>query len=166
MLRENLDNFPQFVLPPRFSLRWYGPGDEENWFFIQSQADHHNQITPELFSCQFGADQRLLAGRQCYLLDSRRAAIGTGTAWFNDDFEGAKVGRVHWVAILPEFQGRGLAKPLMSAICARLHELGHKRVYLSTSSARLPAIKLYLQFGFVPLIRSEIEAVCWSRIVG
>src|ERR1700720_4267014 len=123
MLRENLDNVPDFPLPSGFALRWYQSGDEENWFRIQSRADEYNQITPELYQRQFGADQRLLAERQCYLLDSRGAAIGTGTAWFNDDFEGAKFGRVHWVAIVPEFQGRGLAKPLMTAICTRLRGL-------------------------------------------
>jgi GNAT superfamily N-acetyltransferase len=165
MSRENLDNLPQFPLAPGSSLRWYQPGDEENWFRIHALADHHNEITSKLFQDEFGTNQQLLAKRQCYLLDPRGVAIGTGTAWFNDNFEGAKFGRVHWMAIVPEFQRRGLAKPLMTALCARLRELGHERAYLSTSSARLPAIKLYLQFGFVPMIRSEMDAVCWTRII-
>ena len=165
MLRENLDDIPDFHLPPGFSLRWYQPGDEENWFRIQALADDHNEITSTLFQGQFGTDQRLLAERQCYLIDAGGNAVGTGTAWFKENFEGAKFGRVHWVAIVPEFQRRGLAKPLMTAICLRLRELGHERAYLSTSSARLLAIRLYLQFGFLPMIRSEAEATCWKEII-
>ena len=165
MLRENLDTIPDFPLPPGFALRWYQPSDEENWFRIQSLADHHNKITPDFFQSQFGTHERLLAERQCYLLDPDGAPIGTGSAWFNDNFEGAKFGRIHWVAIIPDFQGRGLAKPLMTALCVRLHDLGHDRAYLSTSSARLPAIQLYRSFGFVPLVRSETEAVSWNQVI-
>src|SRR5207248_4802613 len=100
---------------------------------------------------------RLLVERQCYLLNAFGQAIGTGTAWFNDNFEGKSFGRVHWLAILPEFQGRGLGKPLLTAICSRLRDLGHERAYLTTSTQRIPAIRLYLRFGFVPLIRDEPE---------
>jgi ribosomal protein S18 acetylase RimI-like enzyme len=91
-------------------------------------------------------------------------AIGTATAWFKDNFEGRRFGRVHWVAIVPEYQGRGLAKPLMSTICRRLQELGHDCAYLTTSTARLPAINLYRRFGFEPLIRTPEEADIWKRL--
>jgi ribosomal protein S18 acetylase RimI-like enzyme len=73
-------------------------------------------------------------------------------------------GRVHWVAILPAFQGRGLAKPLLTAVCLRLRELGHTSAYLSTSAARIPALNLYRQFGFAPVIRDEMERAVWQEI--
>ncbi len=164
MIRENLEDIPQFALPEGFSLRWFQPGDEKVWRKIQAAADKFIEITAELFAQQFGNDEALLSQRQCYLLDAHGNPIGTTTAWFNDNFEGARVGRVHWVAILPEHQGKGLSKPLMLAVCRRLKELGHTRTYLSTSSARIPAIKLYLQFGFTPLIHSENDAEIWREL--
>ena len=100
MVRNNLEAIPEFALPTGFSLRWYQPGDEENWFRIQAAADQFNEITPELFQRQFGTDQGMLAQRQCYLLDATGKAVGTGTAWFNDNFQGEKFGRVHWIAVL------------------------------------------------------------------
>ena len=73
----------------------------------------------------------------------------------------------YWTHAVPAFyQGRGLAKPLLTALCHRLRQLGHDRAYLSTAAARLPAIKLYLQFGFVPLIRSEADELLWRGILG
>lgn len=164
MMRENLDDFPEFALPKHFSMRWYQPGDENIWRQVQSVADKLNEITPELFSKQFGNDMSLISQRQIYLLDSQGRAIGTATAWFNDNFEGSRVGRIHWLAILPEHQGNGLGKPLMTGLCRRLKNLGHARTYLSTASMRIPAINLYLKFGFAPLIRNEAEAAIWSEL--
>jgi len=162
--REHLEEIPNFLVPSGFSFRWYQTGDEQEWFRIQSAADKLNEITPELFARQFGNDKTALSQRQCYLVNSFGRAIGTGTAWFNDNFEGGRFGRVHWVAIVPEFQGRGLAKPLMSTICHRLRELGHDRAYLTTSTERLGAIRLYLSFGFVPLLRNRAEEALWRAV--
>ena len=108
---------------------------------------------------------RDLRQRQCYLLAPSGEVIGTGTAWFDNNFAGARWGRVHWLAMMPEFQRRGLAKPLMTAICRRLAELGHERVYLSTSTARPAAIGLYLRFGFEPWIQGPEDAVAWSGVL-
>lgn len=166
MVRGNLENLPEFVFPPGLSLRWYRPGDEALWRQIHLAADHLNRITSDLFLQQFGSDTALLTQRQCYLFGGEGEAIGTGTAWFDDQFEGARYGRVHWIAIVPGYQGRGLGKPLLAAVCQRLRQLGHDRAYLSTSTARLPAIKLYLRFGFAPLIRSEAEDAFWRGILG
>jgi ribosomal protein S18 acetylase RimI-like enzyme len=164
MVRDNLEGIPEFAMPAGYSLRWYQPGDEENWFLIQAAADQFNEITRELFQRQFGSDQRLLAMRQCYLVDAQGKAIGTGSAWFNDNFEGEKFGRVHWVAVAPEYQRRGLGKAILTAVCRALRELGHERAYLTTETVRLRAIGLYLKFGFVPLIRSELEQELWQGV--
>jgi GNAT superfamily N-acetyltransferase len=52
------------------------------------------------------------------------------------------------VAILPDYQGRGLSKPLLSQALRRLWELGHTRAYLTTSAERMVALRLYERFGF------------------
>lgn len=165
MSRANLENVPEFAWPAGFTLRWYQPGDEAHWLRIHRAADRFNEISPALYERQFGPDKETLVSRQCYLLAPNLNAIGTATAWFDNDFQGCRWGRVHWMAIIPEFQGRGLAKPLMTAICLRLHELGHEHAYLSTSTARHAAIGLYLRFGFEPLIRSENDAAVWHEVL-
>ncbi len=164
MVREHMEDIPEYALPPGYSIRWYRPGDEAHWVRIHLEADKYNTITPELFTREFGTDPHLLAERQCYLVDMEGHVIGTATAWFNENFRGRPYGRVHWVAIVPEMQGRGLAKPLMATVCLRLRELGHDRAYLTTSTARLPAINLYLKFGFLPGIRNERDLAVWREL--
>src|SRR5438093_9720514 len=92
MIRENLQAIPEFTPPAGFALRWYRDGDEAAWFDIHLKADRHNRITPGLFAQQFGTDSALLAQRQCYLIDQAGKVIGTATAWFNDDFDGHRIG--------------------------------------------------------------------------
>ena len=165
MVRPDLEQIPEFAPPAGFSLRWYQPGDERHWFRIHLAADWESDITPELFGQRFGADAAVLAQRQCYLLEAQGNAVGTATAWFDDNFEAARYGRVHYVAVVPERQGRGLGRSLMTVVCRRLRELGHERAYLATSSVRIRAIRLYLGFGFQPLIRDPEERDLWCRLI-
>lgn len=164
MVRSNLENIPNFSLPAGYTLRWYQPGDEDRWVEIQSPAYAANAITPALFRSEFGQDEAELSRRQCYLLNGDGVPIATNTAWFNDDYKGQPYGRVHWVAISPAWQGMGLAKPLMSRVCERLHALGHARAYLTTSTTRVRALNLYLQFGFVPEINHGEELEAWRAV--
>lgn len=166
MLREHLEAIPRFASPPGFLLRWFRPGDEQRWQEIQAAADQYNTISHELFTRQFGTDLRLLEERQCFIIDDHEKAVGTATAWFDPDYNGRPYGRVHWVAIVPERQGRGLAKPLLTAVCHRLRELGHDRAYLTTSTARVPAINLYLKFGFIPEVRGPSDSSVWRELQG
>jgi GNAT superfamily N-acetyltransferase len=77
---------------------------------------------------------------------------------------GQTYGKVNWMLLAPEVQGRGLAKPLLSLACQRLLELGHATALLYTLTARIPAINLYHQFGFVPLIRDETDLEAWNEV--
>lgn len=165
MIRPTLDNLPHYDLPEGYSLHWYEPGDEAAWTAIHVVADRYNHITPTLFAEQFGHDTAVLQQRQCYLKDPAGNLIGTTSAWFNDDYHGMSWGRIHWVAIVPEMQGKGLAKPLLAAVCGRLKDLGHERAYLDTSAARLPAVGLYLKFGFQPEILKPEDETIWREVL-
>lgn len=155
MVRPTLDNLPHYELPPTYSLRWYQPGDETAWLAIHRAADPFHDFTPTTFAAQFGNDPTVLVARQMYLCGADGAALGTATAWCKADPTGPAWGLIHWVAIHPTWQGKGLAKPLLADVCAQLHTLGYQRAYLSTATVRLPAINLYLQFGFVPTIHED-----------
>jgi GNAT superfamily N-acetyltransferase len=166
MIREELDGIPNHTLPHAFSLKWYQPGDEQCWLRIQQSADRYNQINLGLFRQQFGDDAETLGRRQCFILNGEGRSIGTATAWFDLNYRGQEWGRVHWVAIVPEMQGQGLAKPLMTVVCQRLRKLGHERACLTTAPERIPAVNLYLKFGFVPEVRSPVELRAWKEIEG
>ncbi len=164
MERASLAAIPEYSLPQEFALRWYEAGDEAAWLQIQAAADRLNDITADLFRKTFGDEQTAHEQRICFLTTATGEPIGTAAAWWGEKGAEGRWGRIHWVAILPAFQGHGLAKPLLTVVCLRLRELGHTSAYLTTSAARIPALSLYRQFGFVPVIRDEMERAVWQEI--
>lgn len=164
MIRETMDGLPEFNTPEGFSIRFYEPGDEETWRAVVASAERFMTIKEDLFRHEFGKESSAIHDRMHFLCGPDGNVIGTATAWFDERYRGARYGRVHWVAIRPEFQGRGLAKPLLAGVCRRLVELGHDRAYLITSSGRIPAINLYRSFGFVADIRDEDDREVWREI--
>ncbi len=165
MTRQSLEAFPVFPVPKGFKLRSYEPGFEDHWVAIHLAAEKEIPISMELFRLRFGLDASVLAARQIYLFNHNDQPVGTITAWFDTDFEGQSYGRLHFLAVTPKYQGKGLAKVLMSSGLQRLKDLGHTQAYLSTSSNRIGAIRLYLQFGFVPLVRSSEDHSLWQQIL-
>ena len=170
MVRGDLEGLPRHAVPDGYAIRPYARGDELAWVRIQSAADAYNVIVADLFRAQFGDDTAEL-GRRLFMLEAPTAAavgsgtaIGTAAAWFGGARRDPEVGRVHWVAIHPAHQGRGLAKPLLSRVCLALRDLGHERAFLTTSTARVPAIALYLRFGFVPEIGGPADAAAWQGL--
>ena len=164
MRREDLVEFPQYELPPGFAFRRYRSGDEKVWTDIWTRSDRYGMIDAGVFRREFGTNEAVLAERQHFMLDPTGVEIGTVTAWLPDGAHGPDSGRVHWVAIVPEMQGKGLANPLMTMVLTRLRELGHARANLYTESVRKVAIRLYLKFGFLPEVRSEKERLAWREV--
>jgi GNAT superfamily N-acetyltransferase len=164
MVRVPLDHLPQFPLPAGFCIRNYQPGDAQTWLGIVEAADPYLASHRTAYERAFGGRTSLLHERQLFLCDPAGKAIGTATAWFDDDYFGQAFGRVHWVAIAPDWQGKGLGKALTTAVCNRLRDVGHTRAYLVTETERIPAINLYLKFGFVPDVRSEADRAAWDDV--
>lgn len=163
MMRPNLKDLPQWELPKGFRSSWYCPGDEAHWMTIQGQAEQYHSITREVFSREFENNAEELSRRQCFLWEGNEP-VGTATAWFEKTALGIALGRIHWVAIRPQWQGRGLSKPLMSITLLRLLALGHDRAVLGTAASRVAAISLYQKCGFLPQIHDPKEEKVWRKI--
>ena len=164
MVRRELADIPRFPVPEPFGLRFYRAGDEKHWTRIEQEADRYNTIAADRFEREFGRDEEDLKRRQFFLCDGQGVPIGTATAWHNAHFPDKNWGRVHWVAIVPGMRGRGLARPLLSACLNRMVELGCDSSYLTTESPRIPAITLYLKFGFRPHLGTDDDVAAWRAI--
>ena len=168
-------------LPPPYRLVGHGsrPGadDAESWAVIIHAAGERLSIEAARaqYDKEFRGRELTLSERMLFLLDADGQPVGTATAWFQPaEEEGSdvgSVGRVHWVALVPRVQGRGLAKPLLGAVLHRLVEVHrHPSVRLKTHTQAARAVAMYLQAGFVPVPAlsaggyTEEEAGGWQRL--
>jgi ribosomal protein S18 acetylase RimI-like enzyme len=158
MVLDDLTRVPSSPMPPGYSVRAFEDGDDESWARIQAAADLYNVITPDLFASQFGTSRADLEQRQLYAVDERGRVVGAVSAWFPEAEVEPDLGRLHWLAVIPDHQRHGLGAALIAEALERMHELGYKRAYLTTSAARGDALRLYERFGFRPVAYDDLLA--------
>ncbi len=163
MIREHMENIPDIPFPKGFSIRSYCSGEEHIWTRIQRAAEQFFEIEDDLFQREFGMDLPAMENRSFFIITEDGAEVGTITAWWRPEWRGQEWGRIHWVAIHPDYQGRGLAKPAMTVAMKRMKEY-HDQTMLDTSTARIIAIKVYLDFGFCPDLEAKNSQEAWTEI--
>ena len=165
MFRDNLENIPQFDLPEGYSIRKFREGDEIEWAKIETAAEEFKTVEDALkrFDKEFGSNIEEMKHRCLFIENEDGEAIGTTSAWFGDlDGTGEQKGRIHFVAIKPEYQGKKLAKPLLTAALNTLIKENHNKVYLTTQTTSYQAINMYLNYGFEPSDPTGDDREGWS----
>ncbi len=163
MVRPHLRDIPQVALPHGFGIRTMRRGDGALWTDIWRDAEEYGHIGPQLFEDQFGDDLEALKWRGFIVEDERGIAVATITSWYNRAYKGKDYGQIHWVAVRKAYWGRGLGRAMMTHALNAMAKW-HDRAFLGTQTKRLAAIKVYLDFGFVPDLDHEGALEAW-RIV-
>lgn len=163
MTRENAENFPAYSLPEGYHFAIFAPEDEENWVQLQTVVTHveNEQQGRQIFRREFlQAGEEILCEecpgyaetvrRTVLVKDSAGNLVGAATLWMGDTF-GETWQRVHWVAVHPDHQGKGIAKCMIARVLELYKELGcDTPIYLTTQTKTYRAVRLYAQMGFVP----------------
>ena len=166
MVRENLADLPQHSLPAGYTARPFAPGDRATWLRIWRASETFETIRPSHFDESFGDDPGAMIRRAMFLVSPAGKDVGTITAWYEKRYLRRPWGRIHWVAVLPNHRGRGLSRGMMTLAMNRLWALGHRRAMLATQTTRIPAIRTYLRFGFVPALTDAGSADAWRLVAG
>lgn len=163
MVRENAANIPAYTLPEGYHFAPVTPADEENWVRLQVEVTHvesleqGRQIFREEFlqasadaPCEKCPGYADVVKRTVQVKDAQDNLVGVATLWMGDTF-GERWQRVHWVAVHPDHQGKGLAKCMIAKMLQIYHELGcDTPIYLTTQTKTYRAIRIYKQMGFTP----------------
>ena len=159
-----LKTIPESPLPVGFQFRLFQAGDEKEWARINAATGEFSgtDVALQRFDTEFGPYLAEVKKRMLFILNEEELPIGTATAWFGE-WEGQTIGRLHWVEIIPEYQGKGLGKPLISR-AIKLLAYYHAEAYLKTQTTSQAAIHLYGKLGFQPVILSEEEKEGWRLI--
>lgn len=164
MHQPDLAGAPRYPMPDGYRMRFYRDGDLHTWVRVQQASEPYFVPNAEHFERSMPGDTARRTARVMFLVDPAGADIGTITAWDNEQFLGRPVGQIHWVAIVPEARGRGLAKPMLSVACEALRAHGHREACLDTDTRRVAALSLYRHFGFVPRLDNDALREAWATI--
>jgi mycothiol synthase len=74
------------------------------------------------------------------------------------------VGAICYVVVNPVHRRKGLGSALTALAVAHLIEAGYRHIFLTINGWNLPAIRCYLQLGFVPLLIEDDLLPRWRKI--
>lgn len=163
MKYDDTSKFYKYELPEGFHYELYKPGDEEEWVAIHIESGEFTSIEQGLqyfhdfydyFICEL--DKRCI-----FIVDNLTGEkIGTATVSLLKEKQFVYDAAIDWVAIKRKYQGKKLARPLISKVVELARDLGHKQIILHTQTNTWLAAKLYLDYGFEILNDDEVEG--WS----
>lgn len=100
--------------------------------------------------------------RMLFIVDDRDNVIGTGCVWGGKMF-GKELQRLHWIAVSPKHQGKGIAKALVSKLFDLYNELGYSGyIYLTSQTWSYKALNIYMRFGFKPYLGEKPQN--WNSV--
>lgn len=163
---HDLQDLPNDKLPDGYQFRRFDftRNDDATWAaMVTATGEFPNESEAfKRFEQEFRPYPAETAKRILFLETAEGQAVGTATAWFGE-WNDETIGRLHWVEIIPDFQGKKLGKPLIAEAMNHLARF-HQKVYLTTQESSLAAIYIYRKFGFRPLIHTTEQQQIWNRI--
>jgi len=163
MRRKDLSGLPAVELPPGYSLRTSGPGDDAAWAVILGEAFGERRWTAEDFRKTMVEDPAYRPDRIFFVVDPAGVPCATASAYRHPPW-GDRVGYVHYVAVRPSHAGWRLGYAVSLAVLHQFVAEGCPWCVLTTDDWRLPAIKTYLRLGFAPFVRHASHPDRWRAV--
>lgn len=150
MVRPPQQPVPAVTLPEGFRFVFYQEGDEAAWGRIETAVLEFSEVSEALqyFKKTFAPFPEVLSQRMLFVENEAGEKVATCTAWWQETSEQA-LPLLHWLAVEPAFQRRGLAAALVAKVTELLSMLEpNKTIYLHTQTWSHSAIRLYEKFGY------------------
>ena len=152
MTCQDADSYPRCPLPSGYTMRLYQPGMEQEWAALQVSVEHMDTLEDALsrFASELAVDPETLKERGVFVYSPDGKLAASAILWYGNHF-GRTLARVHWVAVTPEEQGKGLCKALMTILMDLYHQHNLTGgLYLTSQTWSYKALNIYRRFGFKP----------------
>lgn len=156
LVRGDLDA-PEFSLPKDYEIKSFRHGrDEEIWCDVRNAAfaklqGSETPLTPEMAQKMILADDYIEGGLMILYHKGKPIGVVRGSA---DKYEDSPIMNIGPLAIIPEYQGKGLGRSLLRAALYFARKKSYKKTILCVNAENERAKALYIQEGF-----KEVEAV-------
>lgn len=143
---------PAPALPDGFRYHMYAPGDIAAWSAVEAAVDEFDDEVQARahFQKEFMPHEAALRERMVFILGPDGQAVADAAAWWGEDAAlGGRFAMLHWVAVRPDAQGKGLGRAVSARAMACFPRLGPSGdIWLTTQTWSHVAIGLYLSLGF------------------
>ena len=150
LVRDELQ-LPEIKLPENYTIRAFQPEiDELVWCQIRNAAFANLQgsetpITPEMVTKMVASKDYIEDGMMILSHLDQPVGVVRGS---DEEYEGEPIMNIGPLAILPEYQGKGLGRVLLRAALYFAKEKNYRRTILSVNGENEKAIAIYIQEGF------------------
>lgn len=150
LIREDLEA-PEYLLPVDYSIRTFMPGiDEGIWSEVRNAGfaklqGSETPMTPDMVAEMVSNEGYIEDGMKILFHLGRPVGVVHGEA---DSYENVPAMLIATLAIIPEYQGKGLGRVLLRAALQFAKEKSYKRTILSVNGENDRAKALYVQEGF------------------
>ncbi len=142
---------PVPALPDGYAYTFYAPGDAKCWCEIETSVDEFDSVPQagEYFRRVFASQPGELSRRMVFVQNPSGDLVANASAWWGDDPDAGRIAMLHWVAVRPGEQGRGLGRAVTAKALSLFPSLGPEGdIWLTTQTWSHAAIDLYLSLGF------------------
>lgn len=133
----------QRPLPEGFHFRTCKKEELEVWKLLSIGNPQALDFMTRYFNQVYAARQEEFFRRCLFVCDAGDRPVGTCFLWRAYD----RILTLHWFRVLPEFEGRGIGRALLSEVLRPLSQADYP-VFIHTHPSSFRAIKLYSDFGF------------------
>ncbi|MBP5553245.1 MAG: phosphotransferase [Lachnospiraceae bacterium] len=151
--KGDITDKPVAELPNGYRFVNYSDGDKKAWIDIELSAGEilDKKHGEECWQRYYGSCEDELTERMIFIENRNGEKVATATAFY--DIHGNSLpgeGRLHWVGIKKEAQGKGLSKPLITYTLGVMRNLGYNSTKIHTQTNTWLACKIYHDLGFRP----------------
>ena len=156
LVRDEIQ-LPEIKLPENFTIRAFQPKiDKQVWCQIRNAAFANLQggetpITPEIVTKMIESVDYIEGGMMILSHLDQPVGVIRGS---HEEYEEEPIMNIGPLAIIPEYQGKGLGRVLLRAALHFAKQKNYRRTILSVNGENEKAIALYIQEGF-----KQVEAV-------
>jgi mycothiol synthase len=162
MIRSHLDDLPALAVPDGYAIRSFqeGSGDDAAWERIITESFQRDNSSFER-EIRFQAPFR---PERVWFATWKGEPVATATAWESPDWPDS--GYLHMVGAVSSHTGKKLGFAVSLASMLQMQREGWKKAVLQTDDFRIPAIRTYLNLGFIPRFVHDNQQQRWLDIAG
>jgi mycothiol synthase len=156
LVRDGLE-VPEFGLPEGYEIRPLRTGnDEQAWCEVRNASfaklkGNETSFTPEMVTKMISDENYIEGGLMILYHGEKPVGVVRGA---EDEYEDEPIMNIGPLAIIPEYQGKGLGRSLLRASLRFAREKSYIRTILCVDAENERAKALYIQEGF-----RQVEAV-------